>query len=360
MAGFFSLGGRGGSRSGTTPQNHQSNNQPPPSEINPESWYLYRNNTSNEEEDTATISYNKGFELWQYQQQQQQIERHHHHHHHPTLHDLYSSVAGGGLAGVEASRPSGFDIGGDENSSRSAAGMLMMRSSASGSGAGSSGTISCQDCGNQAKKDCVHMRCRTCCKSRGFHCQTHVKSTWVPAAKRRERQHQLASNLHEQDQQQQEEERQKNRSKRIREISNSGPNSSLICTRVLPHNASGLEVGNFPSEVSSTAVFRCVRVSSIGDADDQYAYQTSVNIGGHLFKGILLDQGSESQYLGGESSSGTASGLNLIGAAHSANTTAAAAAVGSPATTFLDPSSLFPAPLNTFMSGTQFFPHQRS
>lgn len=122
----------------------------------------------------------------------------------------------------------------------------------------------------------------------------------------------------------------------------------------------GLEVGNFPSEVSSTAVFRCVRVSSIGDADDQYAYQTAVNIGGHLFKGILLDQGPESQYFGGESSSGTASGLNLIGAAHSANTTTAAAAVGSPATTFLDPSSLFPAPLNTFMSGTQFFPHQRS
>jgi LRP1 type putative zinc finger protein len=59
-----------------------------------------------------------------------------------------------------------------------------------GSGAGS---ISCQDCGNQAKKDCVHMRCRTCCKSRGFDCPTHVKSTWVPAARRRERQQQIAA-----------------------------------------------------------------------------------------------------------------------------------------------------------------------
>ncbi|KAM0066754.1 putative transcription factor STY-LRP1 family [Helianthus debilis subsp. tardiflorus] len=61
-----------------------------------------------------------------------------------------------------------------------------------GSGSGSGGT-NCQDCGNQAKKDCQYMRCRTCCKSRGFQCQTHVKSTWVPAAKRRERQLQLAS-----------------------------------------------------------------------------------------------------------------------------------------------------------------------
>ncbi|XP_042403744.1 protein EXPRESSION OF TERPENOIDS 1-like isoform X2 [Zingiber officinale] len=55
------------------------------------------------------------------------------------------------------------------------------------------GGMSCQDCGNQAKKDCAHLRCRTCCKSRGFPCPTHVKSTWVSAAKRRERQQQLVA-----------------------------------------------------------------------------------------------------------------------------------------------------------------------
>lgn len=55
-------------------------------------------------------------------------------------------------------------------------------------GSGSSSGITCQDCGNQAKKDCSHRRCRTCCKSRGYDCSTHVKSTWVPAARRRERQ----------------------------------------------------------------------------------------------------------------------------------------------------------------------------
>ncbi|KAF3488702.1 hypothetical protein F2Q69_00052687 [Brassica cretica] len=46
--------------------------------------------------------------------------------------------------------------------------------------------MNCQDCGNQAKKDFPHR------KSQGFDYQTHVKSTWVPAAKRRERQAQLA------------------------------------------------------------------------------------------------------------------------------------------------------------------------
>ncbi|MFS7926586.1 putative transcription factor STY-LRP1 family [Helianthus anomalus] len=48
-------------------------------------------------------------------------------------------------------------------------------------------SLNCQDCGNQAKKDCTHRRCRTCCKSKGYDCETHVKSTWVPAARRRER-----------------------------------------------------------------------------------------------------------------------------------------------------------------------------
>ena len=50
------------------------------------------------------------------------------------------------------------------------------------------GSAACQECGNSAKKDCTFSRCRTCCKSRGFPCATHERSTWVPAAKRRERQ----------------------------------------------------------------------------------------------------------------------------------------------------------------------------
>lgn len=54
----------------------------------------------------------------------------------------------------------------------------------------------CRDCGNRAKKECIHQRCRTCCKSRGYDCPTHEKSTWVPAAKRRERQRLGSSRSH--------------------------------------------------------------------------------------------------------------------------------------------------------------------
>ncbi|XVF15845.1 hypothetical protein REPUB_Repub09cG0191300 [Reevesia pubescens] len=337
MAGFFSLGGRGSNNN--QEDHHQQNN--PPTEIQPESWFWYKNDD---------ISY-KGFELWQ---QQELFQRHQN----QQQQDLYSSAAG---LGVGPSRNS-INVS-DDSSSRST--FMMMKSSGSGGG-----SISCQDCGNQAKKDCPHMRCRTCCKSRGFDCQTHVKSTWVPASKRRERLQQLAA-LQQQQQQQQLQLRGEN-PKRQRENPTS---SSLACTR-LPTNASGLELGNFPAEVSSQAVFRCVRVSSIEDADEQYAYQTAVNIGGHVFKGILYDHGPESGYkmasAAGESSSGGGGGvqpLNLIAAGPSAaaNTIAANASGGSvtaasssSTAAFLDPSSLYATPLNTFMSGTQFFPNPRS
>ena len=120
----------------------------------------------------------------------------------------------------------------------------------------------------------------------------------------------------------------------------------------------GLEVGHFPAQYNSEAVFRCVRVSSTDDADhEQLAYQTAVNIGGHVFKGILYDQGP---YGGGESSSRGGGGggqpLSLITAA----TTTATVATTSyhQGVNMLDP-SFYSAPLNAFMTGTQFFPPPR-
>ncbi|PIA57082.1 hypothetical protein AQUCO_00600068v1 [Aquilegia coerulea] len=321
MAGF-SLGSGGGGGGGN-----------PSSDIPPESFFLYRN------EEIAAFNTSKGFELWQQHLQRQQ--RYHQ--------EIYSSA----------------DVS-DESSSRGAAAnighvsMMMRSQGASGSGGGSVGGKSCQDCGNQAKKDCVHMRCRTCCKSRGFQCSTHVKSTWVPAARRRERQQQLQS-LQQQQQQQHQllQHHHHQNPKRLRENPSS---SSLACTTTtrLPSTTTGLEVGNFPSEVNSQAVFRCVRVSGMNDAEDEYAYQTAVNIGGHVFKGLLYDQGSEDRYVPGESSSGGGGRHLIAGTTAATNTTAAN--TSNAAASLLDPSSsqLYPAPLTAFMAGTQFFPHPRS
>ncbi|GFY87851.1 hypothetical protein Acr_05g0014900 [Actinidia rufa] len=108
-------------------------------------------------------------------------------------------------------------------------------------------------------------------------------------------------------------------------------------------------------------------------SENWYAYQTAVNIGGHLFTGILYDQGSDDHYMlspgAGTSSSG---GLNLIAAtsnpppppppfaAAAASTCTAAMAAGSPP--FIhDPShNVYQPPLNTSISGAHFFPHPSS
>jgi len=202
MAGIFSLGGRG---------NNNEEEIPPP----PDTLYWY----NNKNDDVSSYHHHRGgggFELWNQQQQQHFMDqgppqpR-------PLFHqDLYSALG----VGVGPSRP----ISDDQSSSRS--GFMV----GGGSGSGSGG-ISCQDCGNQAKKDCPHMRCRTCCKSRGFDCQTHVKSTWVPASRRRERQQQLSTL-------QQNIESSGELPKRQRERDHNNPtSSSLACTR-LPSNPS--------------------------------------------------------------------------------------------------------------------------
>ncbi|XP_019169268.1 PREDICTED: protein SHI RELATED SEQUENCE 1-like [Ipomoea nil] len=194
-----------------------------------------------------------------------------------------------------------------------------------GGAVGGSGSR-CQDCGNQAKKDCSFLRCRSCCKSRGFQCPTHVKSTWVPVSRRRPRH--LA--IH-----------QTSFSKRTRQLPIQTP----------PFSGSEVE-RNFPAEVSLPAEFRCVRLSSVGNEVDQFAYQSTVTIAGRVFKGILYDQGPESRYdVTGESSSAGVQHHNLI--------TAAAVADGG-ATTAASPHP-YPSPFSTFMPpGTHFFSYPKS
>ena len=118
----------------------------------------------------------------------------------------------------------------------------------------------------------------------------------------------------------------------------------------------------FPPEVNSEAIFRCVKVSAMDDADDQLAYQTAVNIGGHVFRGILYDQGGDGRYAstGGESSSSGAQQLLLTAAATSTTGTTTNTSNPAAGNTLLDPSSLYPAPLNAFIAGTQFFAPPRS
>ncbi|RRT49347.1 hypothetical protein GW17_00020534, partial [Ensete ventricosum] len=158
-----------------------------------------------------------------------------------------------------------------------------------GAAAAGVGESTCQDCGNQAKKDCSHRRCRTCCKSRGFECSTHVKSTWVPASRRRERHVAAASSF-----------ASTSASKKPRlaasqpatashtSTSNTTPPRSFDATS--SHQDAGASE-NLPGHVRAPAVFKCVRVTSIDDGEDEFAYHAVVKIGGRVFKGFLYDQG---------------------------------------------------------------------
>ncbi|XP_047323947.1 protein EXPRESSION OF TERPENOIDS 1-like [Impatiens glandulifera] len=305
MSGFFTLNGVG-----------KPDSEPPSATANG-GFLLFRNEEIYNNNDNNKNSTDKAFELWQqqyynYHHQQQKMNCQPGGNDHTTL--LRTMRQGGG-------------------------------GSVGGSGGGGGGTVNCQDCGNQSKKDCQHSRCRTCCKSRGFQCSTHVKSTWVPAAKRRERQ-QLAGSSNQDQRQLNLINRTDQNPKRHRETS-----------------SSGLEVGHFPAEVNSSALFRCVKVSGMEEADEQLAYQTAVNIGGHVFKGILYDQGPESRYGGGESSSGGGGGGGSGGGGSGnqqlpLNLIPSAAGSSHGMTTFIDPSN-YPAPLSAFLSGTQFFPPPR-
>ncbi|WVZ00406.1 hypothetical protein V8G54_026475 [Vigna mungo] len=150
----------------------------------------------------------------------------------------------------------------------------------------------CQDCGNRAKKDCIFRRCRTCCKGRGYDCSTHVKSTWVPSIRRREREMVVAPaggvGVG---------------SKRPRAIvgssqnatatsysSNSNATTPKSLATISSHQDASFKQ-SLPGHVRAPAVFKCHRVSAIGNGEDEFAYLATVHISGHVFKGFLYDHG---------------------------------------------------------------------
>ncbi|XP_074587309.1 protein LATERAL ROOT PRIMORDIUM 1-like [Curcuma longa] len=178
------------------------------------------------------------------------------------------------------------------------------------------GASTCQDCGNQAKKDCSHRRCRTCCKSRGFECSTHVKSTWVPAARRRERQIGTSAAASTSTS--------TSATKKPRLVSSqpttASHTSTSNTTRSFDTTSSHQDASvkeNLPGHVRAPALFKCVRVTSIDDGEDEYAYHAMVKIGGRVFKGFLYDHGLDDG--GGHSDDGKESSIPNISELHLGN-----------------------------------------
>jgi LRP1 type putative zinc finger protein len=123
----------------------------------------------------------------------------------------------------------------------------------------------------------------------------------------------------------------------------------------------------FPREVSSEAVFRCVRLGPIDQAEAEVAYQTTVSIGGHVFKGLLHDVGPHCL----ASAGGSGAPIEYDHFRHAGDgsppTTAAAGEPGGGGTGNIIVSSAVvmdpyptPGPYGAFPAGTPFFHgHQR-
>ncbi|KAE8683174.1 Detected protein of unknown function [Hibiscus syriacus] len=146
----------------------------------------------------------------------------------------------------------------------------------------------CRDCGNRAKKECRYSRCRTCCKSRGYDCATHVKSTWVPAARKKDRKVALvgmedgggssgSSTC-------------SGKRQRVLNFTSNAASKSLNFEDATSHQDSRFKE-SLPGQVRAPAVFRCIQVTAISDGKAEVAYQATVNISGHVFKGFLYDHG---------------------------------------------------------------------
>ncbi|PVH62460.1 hypothetical protein PAHAL_3G299100 [Panicum hallii] len=182
--------------------------------------------------------------------------------------------------------------------------LAMLDRGRGGAGSGS-GAATCHDCGNQAKKGCAHNRCRTCCNSRGFDCETHVRSTWVPAARRRERLQLAGGGAGASPPPPAPVAAKKPRlaCQTATATTNSRTSTSNATTpRSFDTTSSHQDASfkdNLPRQVRGPAVFRCVRVMSVDDGGGggggtgEVAYQAAVTINGHLFRGLLYDHGAD-------------------------------------------------------------------
>lgn len=121
-------------------------------------------------------------------------------------------------------------------------------------------------------------------------------------------------------------------------------------------NISGSDEFKFPAVTSSMATLTCVQVRSMDETVNETAYQTSVEIGGHVFSGILYDQGPDQQSFNTIHSLDQQQNLNLFSsnAIHTGDDGASASAtIGATAShrRFLFPP---PHPLPSFRPGMPY------
>ena len=116
-----------------------------------------------------------------------------------------------------------------------------------------------------------------------------------------------------------------------------------------------------PAEVRMQAVFRCVKLSGVNsDGQDEYAYQTSVKIGGHTFKGLLYDQSLDqptqfNTLLGHHAGSGGGQYISNDQAELQLGARSSASNMNSSSTGMMDVVGIYGAGGNTLVGGKTLF-----
>uniref|UniRef100_M4DE97 Uncharacterized protein n=1 Tax=Brassica campestris TaxID=3711 RepID=M4DE97_BRACM len=125
----------------------------------------------------------------------------------------------------------------------------------------------CRDCGNRAKKECSFERCRTCCKSRGYKCATHVKSTWIPSSSSSSHHHHHHSPSSD-----------RNRNKKLKIDSSNNPSVLIVPTTTSRRQERSFREG-LPGKIEAPAVFKRTRVTAISNEEQsEIGYQATVTI----------------------------------------------------------------------------------
>jgi LRP1 type putative zinc finger protein len=95
-------------------------------------------------------------------------------------------------------------------------------------------------------------------------------------------------------------------------------NALTVCTSIVTKSPPvSSSKGGLPPEVRAQALFKCVRLMGVEDGENEFAYQATVKIGGHIFKGVLYDQGVDNGQAAAAAPSPSALGELQLGGGNS-------------------------------------------
>jgi LRP1 type putative zinc finger protein len=133
-------------------------------------------------------------------------------------------------------------------------------------------------------------------------------------------------------------------------------NALTVCTSIVTKSPPvSSSKGGLPPEVRAQALFKCVRLMGVEDSENEFAYQATVKIGGHIFKGVLYDQGVDNGQAAAAAPSPSALGELQLGGGNSRG-----GGMPSSSSALIDPSSSLYGSGSALLGGQTSFTHNNN